>query len=453
MNKSSQLYETDFNYKVFERQKKIMKLTNEITGEKTVIAVKLERKSDGLYIIDPLVTSFLKDEFWISNASLNTQKKYARVICSFLNYCRTMVQQNHPEFEDLKQGVFSLKTHHACLYLIEQVDRCKRKEIRSSTVLEMEYPLLRFYQYLLETKVITEEVSNIFKFNTETRKLEVAYNPFRQLGTYRVPFPKKEYHYQSVRDFSNDSFEKRIECINLMIDLARIHYPNIALPLCFMFYGGLRLGEVVNLTRKNLERPKFYDDEDCGEESFVLLIEDNPQLFEGFKTKANNQVKRKTKYVALEPLGLGHVSEVYREHKAYLKELQRLGKLKNNVALFYSSYTGNPLTYHTAYNQFKNLVAKFIDELVERGDKKTLENLTDSETGEFKVTPHLCRAVFTNLGIDLGYTKEQMRIRRGDLTDEAQQVYWDQRMVKERRKETIEAMQRKTMQSYDSNKE
>ncbi|MBT2677373.1 site-specific integrase [Bacillus sp. ISL-35] len=448
------LFETDFNYKVFERERKIMKVTtNEITNKKTVIAVKLERKIDGAYVIDPLTNSFLKDELWSNNTALNTQKKYMRTICSFLNYCRYMVSRDETEFADLKDGLFKMKFRHACLFLQDQVARVESGEIKPNTVGEMEYPLLRFYQYLLDCGVINENVNKILEIERKKNKIKTIHNPFRQIGTYYVPFPKNEMVFQSVRDFTDDSFEDRLENIRLMINLARNYYKDIAFALCLMFYGGLRLGEVVNMTRSNLIRPVFYDDDDTGEDGFVVHVEDNPELFAGKKTKSNNQVKRRTKFAALEVIDIPLVSDVYKDHKLHIKYLEREKKINNNFAFFYSTHKGVPLTYNAAYYQFKKLGEIFIETLVENGDKKTLENLTDVDTNDFKMTPHLCRAVFTNLGIDLGYTKEQMKNRRGDLSPHALEAYWNRKIVKKKRQEVVSTMQDEAIKSYRSRKE
>lgn len=446
--KTLQLYETDFNYKVFEQQRKIMTITNQITREETVIAVKLERKADRKYIIDPLVTSFLKDEYWISGASLNTQKKYATVVCSFLNYCRFMIQQQNEEFIDINNGFLSLKFRHGCLYLKEKVERYQLREIKASTVLQMEFPLLRFYNYLLEAEIIEEKVKQIFKTEEDTDELLLLYNPFRQIGEDRVAFPKEEqYNFQEVRDFANSSFDKRLTSIQLMINLAMEHYGDVAFLLCVMFYGGLRLGEAVNLSRQSMVRPKYYDNDDLGEDGFVFRVVDNPELFQSFKTKSNNQVKSRNSIQALEMVDIETISVVYQFHKTRIKGLKERGKLRNEIALFYSSYSGRTLTYHTAYYQFKMLAEKFIDKLVELGDKETLDSLTDSSTNDFRITPHLCRAVFTNLGIDLGYSKEEMKNKRRDRTDTSIQFYWDRKMLKLKRQTVVSALQIKAVES------
>jgi hypothetical protein len=454
MSKNERLYVTDYNHKTFERQRKIITSSNnKVTGEKTVIAVKLEREIDNTYIIDPIITSFLKEEFW-DDVELNTQKRYASVICTFLNYCRFCTYKKVPDFINLNEGIFNLKFYHGSMFLKEQVDRHLSGELTSNTVNQMEYPILRFYHFLLKTKVIKESVEGLYEDNVDKGTLTLVYNPFRDsLTNNKVSFPKKTTEYQPVRDFTDISAEKRLECINLMIDIAKMKYRDIALALCFMFYGGLRLGEVVNLSRKGLEKPKYYDTGDYGKNGFVLLIEDNPELFEGFKTKANNQVKRRTKYVAVEPIGWDITSIVFEMHKNRIAELEAKKKINSEKALFYCYRTGNPLMYHTAYYQFKQLAEKFIETLVDKGDKETLENLTESKTGDFKITPHLCRAVFTNLGIDLGYTKEQLRVRRGDSTFGGIEFYWNQKMVKQKRQETLNQVQTSALNTVSPNEE
>lgn len=451
MKKTLQLYETDYNYKVFERERKFIKTNNEIIKGETVIAVKLERKQDGAYVIDPLTNSFLYHEFWLNDICLNTQKTYIKVVCSFLNYCRYMTIREEPEFVDLYEGVFNLKFHHACLFLKEQVERFHSGNLKPETVVNMELPLLLFYQHLINTDIVQENVEELVK-KDERDKNKIVYNPFRQLGKYKVSLPKLERSFQTVRDFSEDNLEERLANIHLMINLARSYYPDIAFALCIMFYGGLRLGEVVNLTRNSLEKPIFSDD-DIGTSGFVLNVKDNPELFKNIKTKSNNEVKRKEKFVSIEMIDIDLVSEIYKNHKLRIVRLEKLNKIKNKDALFYSSSKGTPLTYNTAYYQFKRLSEIFIDTLVENGDKKTLDSLTDMETRELKINPHLTRAIFTNLGIDLGYTKEQLQIRRGDRSINSQEAYWNRKMVKLKRQEIVSTVQAEAVDSYIERKE
>src|SRR5699024_12746366 len=53
----------------------------------------------------------------------------------------------------------------------------------------------------------------------------------------------------NLADFGKNRYELMI----LLIQVARAVSPDIALGICFQFYGGLRRGEVVNVTKLDLE--------------------------------------------------------------------------------------------------------------------------------------------------------------------------------------------------------
>ncbi|WP_121611613.1 hypothetical protein [Mesobacillus foraminis] len=440
------LFETDYNYKIFEHSRKIMNGRNEVIKEKVVIAVRYERKKDKAYFLDPIVNTFLNEYFWRNDTPPNTQKQTAKPICTFLNYCRLMVKEKEPDFIDLKNGLCDLKFKHAAHYLNYQVTRFHEGLINSNTLHAQERPIIWFYHFLIEYGFVQEHVQKLMEY--KKMRWEVVFNPFRQLGPNRVEFPKKVVYLQEVRDFTSNNPDKRFENIRLMIDLARHNYRDIAFLLCIMFYGGLRLGEGVNLTKKSMHKANYYDDNDFGENGFVFLVEDNPQLFEGIQTKSNNQVKSQKNFAALEMVDIDLISTVYKEHKAHINEIEKKGKIKNKEALFYSFHKGTPLTYNAAEYQFRNLAEKFIDVLIENADRETLEELTDHETGDIDTHPHLCRAVYTNMLIDMGYTKEQIRVKRRDADIESQQAYWNRRNVKRKREKVVNKTQEEALEAY-----
>lgn len=428
-NSRKPLYYTEYYYKSAEAH--IPFLNNgKVAGIKQEIVVKRE----GSNYLDPIITNFIRVRY--PTASLNTQMKVASNICVFHNYCLYQVENSNTEFISLREdGAFGLKIKHGIIFLTEQYNRFKNGEINANRVNEFQDYLLIFFQYLKENHISSE--SFVIYENDK-----LVNNPFKSLTENSAPIPKREIRQKAVRDLA-DEYEKRVSHINLLINLAKVHYQDIAFALCIMFYGGLRIGEVLNLTKYSLKKPEYANNNDFGEEGFVFTIEDNQDLlFPKSKSQRYNQVKKDGKHSQkLELVQNQIISDTYRFHKQHLKSLEKRKKIKNHHALFVSSVRGSSLAVPTARKQFENLMKIYIDFLVDTNDKEALDNLIDVNTGEFDVTPHLCRAVFTNLAIDLGYTKEQVQVRRRDNNEKSQETYWDRRVVKKHREAILTDLQ------------
>ena len=92
--------------------------------------------------------------------------------------------------------------------------------------------------------------------------------------------------------------------------------------------GGLRTGEVVNLTKEAIESPYFWDNTNLGENKFILKIrERHKKLFQNKTNLQHEGVKRPRNQALLtNPL----LSQVYKEHKQYLERLNNQ-KHKNQM--------------------------------------------------------------------------------------------------------------------------
>ena len=123
-----------------------------------------------------------------------------------------------------------------------------------------------------------------------------------------------------------DFGENRYELVQRFIKIAQDVAPDIALGICFQFFGGLRTGEVVNLTKDAIESPYFWDDTNLGESKFILKIRE--RHLELFKDKTNLQhegVKRPRNQALLtNPL----LSQIYKEHKQHLERLNNRKTIK-----------------------------------------------------------------------------------------------------------------------------
>lgn len=121
----------------------------------------------------------------------------------------------------------------------------------------------------------------------------------------------------------------------------------------FQFFGGLRTGEVVNLTKEAIESPYFWDNTNLGENKFILKIrERHKELFQNKTNLQHEGVKRPRNQALLtNPL----LSQVYKEHKQYLERLNNQ-KHKTQNALFIAKRTGEAMsgkTYTELFNKIK----------------------------------------------------------------------------------------------------
>lgn len=184
------------------------------------------------------------------------------------------------------------------------------------------------------------------------------------------------------------------------IEIAKRLYPDMALGIYFLFYGGLRRGEVVNLTHDSL---KYTKNSSC-----VLFVRNRTDiLFSGIKNNSKNQVKvNRDQLVLMTPL----LDDLIKNHKKHYS--------KHSNALFTNRY-GKPLTGRAFERRFKRIRKLFEEELSKKISRRKDYEIVKGISWQ----NHIGRGVFTNFLLSIGMPLTEVAIARGDSSGEALMDY------------------------------
>jgi hypothetical protein len=199
-----------------------------------------------------------------------------------------------------------------------------------------------------------------------------------------------------------------------------------------MFFGGLRRGEVVNITKEDIEAIKG--------ESLTVQIRDNRHLLFARLRDTKAEFPKRLNYLSTDlarqtildnPL----LWEVYEEHEKMLEILRIKSEIRNAHAYFVDSY-GNAMSGKVFEKQFSKVKKVFL-----YGNKaheglaghKQFRDLTNSYWNS-----HIGRGIFTNFLIDMGLSITQIAIARGDRSTKSMMEYIDKLGTQKAVKKIIE---------------
>lgn len=416
------------NYKLADKEKdnKIYKVVVRKINDYS--KYKIDRKRDEVFIykkykenvwIPSQLTSYLKTS--CGGDSLSTKIKYGRWVCQFLNYINNEIEMGYNKrFESLKEnGLYGLTLYHLADFI-----NSFRNTNSYQTVKEKENSLLMFYDYLYQLGITGEE-AKIEKIpvpvksgqNRKQVKWQIV-NPFRGNPNYVIEYPDVEGNVSNVlKDMDEDVW-------NTFLDFAKVHSPHIVFGVAMQICGGLRQGEIVNLTidSVNLRKDKNY---------IELSIQDRQaELFERGVDSRYSQVKKTRDGQPVFNFN-GEIFELWDKHLEYVYNHP---KRKHMTALFLDNF-GQPMTGQVYQKEFHKLKWAFIKFLEDECHKIDLANkLKESSWGS-----HIGRHIFTNYLIKKGYLKNIMgysdpkllMILRGDSSTKSSEVYLDLKSITE----------------------
>jgi hypothetical protein len=355
-----------------------------------VIGIGIFDKEKKFIMPSPL-TNFIRSNYRGKNSSLSSQRNAAYEITKFLNYTLEQIENNDDDFSNLfHQGLFDLSLVHGSSYITFLSLKARNGELDSDYIYRIEKYLIKFYKWLSDNKIIKETIQS-------------DCSPFMDLELGTI-YPGRS---EKVKSKLVDFGKNRLELSLLFINIAKIEAPEIVLGICFQFFGGLRVGEVVNLTKDSIESPYFWNNQDYGKDKFILLVRDRQkELFPDKKNLQHEQVKRpRNQALLLNPI----LSQIYQEHKSYLEKLTKQGLVLNNSALFISKNTKSPLSGKTYKQSFRKVKKAFLNYL-------SKNNRVDDYLflAEKNWSTHIGRGVFTNILLEIGGTIPEIAIARGD---------------------------------------
>lgn len=405
------------NYKFISKEVVINEIIRSKMRDTKIIMIGVLDKQSGIVYPHP-ITHFIKSKYEFDGRSVNSQDSPAQIVCRLLNFCLQKIEEGHKDFVELKQtGLRGLRRRHASKF----ITHLTLEGLQRATVVYYERYLSAFYVYLKEMSLIDEDF--LLK-PVKSAKKEVIYRSVFQDAHLGRRLPSKETAKKrppKLKDFGEDRTALTACFITLAMDKA----PDIALGLCFQFYGGLRRGEVVNLDRGSLVISE--------NESMEVQIRDNRKgfFFRLKDTKAENP--KRLNYLNVEMarqtiLDNDLVWTIYKKHMKQLDIRLKNGEIKNARALFVDK-DGNPMSGKTYDKRFNKVKKDFIDLIMEHKDYEKISGAVWST--------HIGRGVFTNELIDMGFTVTQLAIARGDRNIDSALAYIDATLTTEQIREAV----------------
>lgn len=372
-----------------------------------------------------------------NNDSLNTKRKTAYILCDFLNHLNKQASiGENPIFENLEtDGLSNLNLHHLEHYInyISTIyykrsnkftgeERLER--LRLETVKEKESILFYFYEFLNKLGITGEEakIERVVvpaKVEHKSKRARTAIlSPFDNDPKYFIDYPPPT----APKDKNRVLKDMDEDVWNLFLDYADKYHKNIALALAFQLMGGIRLGEVVNLTLDAVEVFK--------EKNYIYLSIDDRQISLFVSRGVNTEYSQVKTPREDQPVFNfnGKLFTLWDKHIEYLK---KNSKQSNTNALFINSY-GQPMTGEVYQKEFAKLKFDFVMYLKDNYIK-LFNELTCKIWGT-----HIGRHVYTNHLIKKGFVNNPrtgepdlklLMILRGDRSEDSSKPYIDVKTI------------------------
>lgn len=324
--------------------------------------IMLKNVDNGKEVVHP-INQFIVENY--RNKSYNSMAVASFRIVSFLNWI--FFDSQNP-LQQLEQLNFDCATEF--LFLLT------KRGNQKSTVKSYENTLYQFYVYLSD--------HDILKAIDRSEVLDMKEKQFTKLIYNQNSFG------ESIHDF-------KTELIIPFIETAYYETNPIALGVYYQFFGGLRMSEVVNLTKSNVRNIGAY-----GEFGQIVLIDDTHLRTDLTTTSGTGEVKKNR-------------SQPIFPYRTLLKKLNmnhvRKYSSKETNALFLNK-DGNPMSGDSYRKQFHRLQRTFVKNLMKDSDIRisSYGHYLDS----MKWSTHIGRGVFSNLMAEYTDNVLEVAVSRGD---------------------------------------
>ncbi|MBT2641284.1 hypothetical protein J7I80_03450 [Bacillus sp. ISL-41] len=324
--------------------------------------IMLKNVNNGKEIIHPL-NQFIVDYY--RNKSYNSMSVASFGITSFLNWL--FFDREHP-LKDLEELTISCATE----FLFSQTKKGNVK----STVKSYENIIYQFYVYLSE--------NSILKNIQHSDILNLKDKHFKKLIYNQNPVGER------IHDF-------KTELIIPFIETAYNETNPIALGVYYQFFGGIRMGEIVNITKSNIRNIGSF-----GEFGQIVKITDTNLRTDLTTTSGTGEVKKNRSQPIFPYRSL--LKKLYNNHL-------KMYRNTDTDALFLNR-DGNPMSGESYRKAFKNLQILFVENLKKSNDIRisTYGHYLDS----MKWSTHIGRGVFSNLLAEYTDNVLEVAVSRGD---------------------------------------
>lgn len=391
-------------YKFFNKSIKVATtLINgkEITEERILIMVEQSKNGVKKTVVHP-ITEFIHTPLKTGGIpSIKTQNQVANYIVNFLNF---ILIENYHIYK--VNNITGLLFEHGTEYLTTygQTGRTnKAKPIKKSTVQRCEKYLTQLYYFLAKKNVLKHITVKDFDFTDYT------YDDLSIKKIPESPFNRVQYPNTNTENDINLIHDIDTELIIPFILTANEYTPRIALGVAFQCFGGLRVGEVVNITTTGITPCGNY-----GEFGFQIKLQDRNFRPELKSISGNGTVKKKRRQ-GIFPFFDGKLLQML-----YKKHLKKYKATDGSNALF-SNTKGQAMPKFTYEYYFNKLKEQFLKKLGE-SENSTLRN-HGLVLKSCKWSTHIGRGIFSNLVAEQAQNILQVMSYRGDTNAQSSLPY------------------------------
>jgi site-specific recombinase XerD len=344
--------------------------------KKQVCVIALKDTVDDVHVIHGLSDFIISIEARWRNSKFNTQRKHANNIVPFLNFL--LDQKRNLKINNLTDIDISTGT--------DFLNHLKKKQVNRGTIIDVRRTLIYFYLWLYSNKCLPKVDEEVFS----SKKRKNIRGDIYYENIFKETLPS--------RSKKNREHMFPTRYIPLFFELAILYAHPIVFGLYLQMFGGLRAGEVVNLSRTQFKRRVKQGD-------FILNIKDRTYRDDLKDSSGANFVKKARHQTLLKVKDWADV--LYHDHIEYygVKDTSRSGAL-------FINRDGNPMAGKSYYQYFDKLKRVFIEFLTKHGDaedKLVANHLRISNWGS-----HIGRGTFTNLVAEETDNILELAFMRGD---------------------------------------
>lgn len=380
----------NIQYRFFQEVCKIEKVYPNGNKElKEYVLIMVEQNNEGCKrsIVHPLSEYLLQPSKRGGRLKVNSLSTKASYIVRFLNY--VLIENSHVFRVN---DVMDLRFEHG----VEFLNYYATTGVKRDTVKACENELKQLYYFLARKKVLKFiSLSDFEHGNSKYDSREIVESPF-----YGIDYPDD--------DVDNVLHYLPQELVLIFLDTALTYVPRIALGVYFQFFGGLRVGEVVNISRSsvNLKGP-------FGKFGIVVNVK-NRKFRKDLKHRSSGGAVKKVRKQAIYPYKGNVLEKIYKNH------IENYKATDGSNALFVND-DGKAMTDYSYRYHFNKLKEIFIKRLKDSNDA-TLRNYAIFLKSK-KWSTHLGRGVFSNMIAEVATNITQIRQARGDNTFDASMSY------------------------------
>jgi hypothetical protein len=351
------------------------KLRDGSVVKKQVASIGLRKKDLDIHIIHP-VSNFILNWKWRSS-EYNTQRKHANNLVKFLNF---LLENRH------MYNIASLTDLNITIgntYL----NSLTNNELRRDTILDAGRTLTYFYLWLSNQDCLP----HVDKKTIENKKMHNPHNGRTYYDSIFNPILPSRTTVKRKHLFP-------VKYIPLLFEIAILFAHPIAFGLYLQIFGGLRIGEVVNLKRTSFR--KRMDSAD-----FLIHIRERQFRTDIKDSSGSNYVKKIRNQLILQIKDWGDI--LYRDHVEFYKD-----KDEDGTGALFLNRDGKPMTAKSYSQYFYKVKDKFIKFLKDYGSIEDKVVAADLQLSNWAT--HICRGTFTNLIAEEIENPAELMFLRGD---------------------------------------